>query len=192
MNAQPETPVQATTGLKDHLRALDEAITASGCQSSPSLHQYVSRHGKEFESAALTAEETALISQIDFHSCLPRQCYRNSQMAALTLPPPPSHTLRYVEGFFSMNWGLGVEHAWLTLNGKLVDITLRRTNGQPILGVIPDAHEYIGVEMNPDLCRHIMGHRRHISLLDDYECGRPLLKLPPSEHTTDIFPEPPL
>ena len=114
MNTDTISPPPTNTTLREHLQSLDEAITASGSHNGISLHQYVARHGKPFESTELTAEEEALISQIDFRNCQPRQCYRNCQMAALTLPLPPGHTLRYAEGFFAMNWNIGIEHAWLT------------------------------------------------------------------------------
>ena len=192
MNTDTISPPPTNTTLREHLQSLDEAITASGSHNGISLHQYVARHGKPFESTELTAEEEALISQIDFRNCQPRQCYRNCQMAALTLPLPPGHTLRYAEGFFAMNWNIGIEHAWLTLNGKLVDPTLRTAKGAPILGTIPEGHQYIGIEIDRELCQHIIPHQKHISLLDDYECGRPLLDVPPSNYTKDLFPDPSL
>ena len=181
-------PPPEKTSLRQHLQSLDEAITASGANRQTNLHQYVARHGRGFLSAVLTPDELELIHQIEFQNCLPRQCYRNCQMAALTLPLPDGHTLAYIEGFFSMSWNIGIEHAWLTLNGKLIDPTLRDDGGHPILGIIPDTFQYIGIEMHRDLCRHILPHRKHISLLDDYECERPLLKLPPDHFALNAFP----
>ena len=185
---------QATKGtgpadrtLRDHLQSMDEAMTAGQSLRTLSLHQYINRNGREFTSAPLTPEELETISRIDFRDCRPRDCYRNCQMAAITLPVPEGTVLRYVEGFFARQWSIGIDHAWLSLNGKLIDPTLRDELGRPILGIIPEGHQYIGVEIPTLMCTHIIQHRKHIPLLDDYECGRPLLTMPPEEFTPEAF-----
>lgn len=179
-------PVEATRRerptLVQHLASLDRALSEQTPGAGPNLHQYVSRHGTAFASTPLTPEEAKYARLIDLRRCPPRQCYRNAQVNALNLPQADGIILRYAEGFFSMGWGLGIEHAWLTINGKILDPTIRDPQGRPVSGLIPDSHEYVGVELHPALCLHILKHGRHISLLDDYECHRPLLQKPPQFH----------
>ena len=176
MTTPADTGAQNT--LSEYLASWDTALSEL---NTGRIHpqQYVNRHGRQFTSQPLTPAERSYTELIHWHRCRPNQCYRNSQLAALTLPPHPGITLRYAEGYFSMGWGIGIEHAWLSLNGKLLDLTLRDPDNRPILGLIPEDHEYIGVEFHTALCRHAVLHRKHISLIDDYECRHALLSHDP-------------
>ena len=63
------------------------------------------------------------------------------------------------------------------MNGKVIDPTLRVT-GQPytrIRSVFPPDWAYWGVEMQPQACEHALQHDTGVALIDDYECGWPLI-----------------
>ena len=137
---------------------------------------YIYKNGRYFESQKLTDVEQKYVKQISRGNYPIKQCYRNSQIVALTTRPTDI-TLQYVEGFVDAGLGLPISHAWLSVNGKVVDLTLRIKNEsyKRVHGVIPDNYEYYGVEMNTDECKHCIKHGQHISLIDDWECGWPKL-----------------
>lgn len=66
----------------------------------------------------------------------PKECYHNSQLMVLFEPE-----LKYYEGMIITRIGIPIEHAWNTLEGKVVDVTLQ------------DATCYIGVEVPRDFFR---------------------------------------
>ena len=89
-------------------------------------------------------------------------------------------TFLYAEGFLGMRGQYGIHHAWLSLNGKVVDTTLRisREPGEDDrrpMGIIPQDLEYYGVELNPSECLHSIKHRTAEPLIDDWKCGWPLI-----------------
>ena len=144
----------------------------------PTVPHYILERGQPFESEPLTCEELAWTDQLLWRAHRPRQCYRNAQVAALTVPPPDGMTVHYVEGFI-MPHGLPlpIEHAWLSLNGRVVDTTVRPGRGKRVFGVIPDGWEYYGVPLDTEICQHVRDrHSQHISLIDDRECRWPLLQ----------------
>ena len=105
-----------------------------------------------------------------------KQCYLNSQMEVLTLPPQSGIVLRYVEGYVDPGIGHAIEHAWLSVNGKVVDPTMRvDTPSGRIIGLIPDGWTFYGVELKPEACQHLLEHDASISLIDDYQCGWPYI-----------------
>ena len=168
--------------IVQHLQAMVKLMEGHEGISArfPSVSHYLLANGRTFESAPLSAEELAWTAQLGWRRHQPRQCYRNAQVTALTVLPPDGMSLHYVEGFI-MPAGppIPVEHAWLSLNGKVIDTTLRPNDdkGCRVFGTIPEGWEYYGVEMPVDVCQHVPDrHKRHISLIDDIECRWPLLK----------------
>ena len=138
---------------------------------------YVARHGREFNSKALTQAELDFVYQVDWNKYTENNCYHNSQMAAIELPTNTGINLAYVEGYLRINYGREIEHAWLSINGKVVDLTIRtEQNPGRVMGVIPEGWEYFGVEMNPIECLHCLTHGATVPLIDDWECGWPFLQ----------------
>jgi len=92
-----------------------------------SAEDYVADKGRAFDSAPLTDEErevvlAALEPLVDRgYFFAPKQCFHNSQLLKLS---DRSGLLTYVEGF-AFSGLLPVHHAWLTINGKVVDTTRR-------------------------------------------------------------------
>ena len=149
-------------------------------QPELSVHGYVLRHGKRFISQYLTPREEKYVNLHSWQRHRKKQCYRNAQSTALAMPQTERMKLRYAEGFFGIQTGsemeIGIHHAWLSLNGKLVDTTLRTQPGNlPIMGIIPENWEYYGVELDPLECLHSLDHRAWTPLIDDWECGWPML-----------------
>jgi len=81
-----------------------------------------------------------------------RQCFHNSQLACIYSKPGPNQ-LKYTEGFAIGRSGFPTHHAWLTVNGKVIDLTWRTKHQNHkgrlrdrIFGVIPDGWYYMGVD----------------------------------------------
>ena len=99
-------------------------------------------------------------------------------MTALTMPLEEGIRLRYAEGFVSLGGKYAVNHAWLSLNGKVVDTTLRVNpddDAERVMGGIPEGWEYWGVEMDPRECLHSLEHGSMGPILDDWQCGWPMI-----------------
>ena len=149
-----------------------------------SVHGYVLHRGRLFTSQTLTPEEQEYIDRCSWRSHEVKQCYYNAQLTALTMPEQEVMTLLYAEGFLGMRSKYGINHAWLSLNGKVVDTTLRisrRISREPgeddrrPMGIIPQDLEYYGVELHPSECLHSIKHRAAEPLIDDWKCGWPLI-----------------
>lgn len=169
------------TPLEEYLRQM-AMITGEMRGPELSVHGYVLRNGRRFESEPLTREEWDYIDLSEWRMHPPKQCYRNAQMAAGTLPRREGMALRYAEGFVDIGLGIGINHVWLSLNGKVVDTTTRidrrRRNGGAAnrpMGVFPEGWEYYGVELDPAECEHSVIHDGMGPLIDDWLCGWPLL-----------------
>ena len=172
------TRTEKGSPLRDFLARIASVQEEHG-HGSLSVHAHVLRHGRSFVSQNLTPEEQEYIDRCGWREHEIRQCYHNAQMTALTMPGQEGMNLLYAEGFVGLGMEYGVEHAWLSLNGKVVDTTLRtqKENDQArVMGVIPEGWEYLGVELDPHECMHSMEHGRMGPLLDDWQCGWRLVR----------------
>ncbi len=182
--------------LTSYLRMMTKVQEDHG-QGHLSVSGYVLRNGRMFESCPLTPEEQRYIDRSEWRKHRIKECYHNAQMTAITMPPQEEMTLLYAEGFISLGMEYGINHAWLSLNGKIVDTTMRIRLGSQILnqlgnrpgtrpedrhdldrpiGIIPDGWEYYGVEFDHRECAHSLEHGRMTPLIDDWECGFPMQK----------------
>ena len=162
---------EETTPLLRHIRAIAQAAGPA------SVHAYVLRHGREFHPEPLTQEEQDFIQQIQWKSRKPKQCFLNAQMEAIILTETPGITLRYVEGYINNTNGYGIYHAWLSVNGKIVDPTIRVE--QPpgrVVGEIPPGWQYFGVEMEAAVGLHCIQHGAAVPIIDDWQCRWPLIQ----------------
>lgn len=175
------------SGAPTSIPAYLEQIAALA--SKPSVYDHIARHGRSFSSQPLTPEEAAFVARIQWDLRQSGQCYFNAQIEALTLPSVAGISLKYVEGYTGGSGRFPVDHAWLSVNGKAVDPTLRITpQGQivtrrqlrcvpeyRVAGVIPTSWEFFGVELEPEQCWHSLHHGAAIPLIDDWECRWPLI-----------------
>lgn len=146
------------------------------------------------ESAPLTEEQFEYLTKVAKATTLtfePKQCFHNAMMLAIC----DSHLegrIEYIEGF-AYTGSLPVHHAWVELDGKLVDLTrsLRPDSvqefidGKPpqadlrdrLLGVIPEGWEYIGTAFDSDEVQsYVWEHEETNSLITNYRDGFPKLK----------------
>ena len=66
--------------------------------------------------------------------------------------------LLYAEGFLGFGSSYAIPHAWLSLNGKVVDTTVRpqESGDQRVMGTIPRGWEYYGVELETERCIQVL------------------------------------
>jgi hypothetical protein len=164
------------------------------------LYGYVHELGHAFESQALTDDEMAwLFELIDgYRGRFPiKQCFSNAQRllahydtVSMLKEDKPPHELTYVEGYAVSFFPL--HHGWLTLNGKVVDLTLRlqkeelfsrksmvcrRRLRDRVLGEFHAPRQYYGVELTMQQIRdRTMRTGSWGTLLDEWESGWPLLR----------------
>lgn len=104
--------------------------------------QFFKEHGKFFVSQALTPEEKVIVwPAIQKPSRYKmKECFYNSQVIS------QRYGLKYVEGY-CFSGLIPVQHAWNAINGKVIDVTLKKSNGGKVIaGIIPDGWEYFGVD----------------------------------------------
>lgn len=154
------------------------------------MEDYVLQNGRLYESQPLTDEELGwLFKLINGKRFAVKQCYYNSQLFLMDAKfHDHEHELRYVEGY-----SIGVipvQHGWLTLNGKVIDLTMRLQEklkrqspvcrnrlGNRVLGEFPADREYFGVIFDTDhVCQEMVSSGTARSLIDDWENQWPLLK----------------
>jgi hypothetical protein len=178
--------------LTDYLKQMTEMRKAMAPgQALPYVccEDYVRQNGRAYESAALTADEQAIvfaaISRTGGRFPI-KQCYSNSQRVILAdfMLSRTEGPLRYVEGYFtSEGLAFPVQHGWITINGKVVDLTARlcepRKSGRlrdRVFGSFPEGRQYIGVEFPTEYVRKIV-LRTHEwrTLIDNWHDNWPLL-----------------
>ena len=136
--------------------------------------EFILRHGKQYQSAELTPEEMDILENVVGLKCLykAKQCFYNAQSIGL------AGTIGYVEGYAD-SVGIPMDHAWNTINGKVIDMTWKMNNNdEPVLGVIPGGWEYFGVELPHELINSVWSTGRSNSIINDWEHDFPLLEEP--------------
>jgi len=110
------------------------------------------RLGRSMPVERLTlAEARIVVEAADCHGGLrafrPKQCYCNSQRIALT-----DDRFQYAEGFVCSDLvPIPLDHAWLLLNGKVIDLTLRNLDKREKRP--PTLNHYLGIVIPLKLLR---------------------------------------
>lgn len=127
--------------------------------------------GEDMRSMPLTQVERqvfqAAIPYCDVDPFRPMECFRNAQELARG---DLSGQFVYYEGVATSGRWAAVHHAWVCINGKVIDSTWKRGRGdagQPVFGEIPEGWAYRGLPFPIEIVR---------DALDDYEEGIPLLR----------------
>lgn len=140
------------------------------------MEDYVLKNGEEYISQELDEEEKSIVKTAIKRAGIRfqiRQCFYNSQILSVR---DPSKQLTYVEGFCYTSF-FPFNHGWCEINGKVIDMTLRRKidKGSPTLGSF-NGREYRGCKFP----RSIVLERMFVlaeggSFLDDMMGSFPLL-----------------
>lgn len=148
------------------------------------IEDFVLDRGTVFGSETLTEEETTIVfDAVDSLRKRFRQkeCFYNAQLLATW---DSSRSLRYAEGYASGRGFLPVHHGWVTLNGKVIDLTWRtdKPNHQGrlrdrIIGVVPDGWEYMGVHFDrKSIVARMMESQEAAAFIGDYRRNFPLFR----------------
>ena len=151
-------------------------------------------------SAPLTEEQYEYLMRcVAFRPMVPKQCFHNSQML---LTNDREGRLQYKEGF-AYTGVMPVHHAWVELDGKLVDVT-RSTRKEAVqefldgvepqydlrdrvLGVVPAGWVYLGCPFDTDtLIDRIVERGETRCVLDNWQDRFPELH---EERLNQISPE---
>lgn len=133
------------------------------------LEDLLLQHGTKYKSQPLTQEEMDVIKLTvkNAWKYVCKQCYFNSQ----TIASSSKGKIKYVEGVAFCDL-IPMNHAWNTINGKVLDFTWKhRNNNLPVLGIIPEGWEYYGVEFEvtkQEMKEHIKKHNEVKAYLDDW------------------------
>lgn len=138
-----------------------------------SVHDFVLDRGRVYPSAALTAAEHKLLkAAVGRRKFAKKGCFYNGHMLAMN---DTSGLLVYTEGF-ALSRFMPMHHGWVTINGKIIDLTWDDKN-QPIIGTLPDGWEYYGVEFDRTMLRERMVRRKEVhAVIDDPQDGFPVFK----------------
>lgn len=181
--------------LRDFLEAVEQ-VSRQNTKQAPfgpfvSYEGFVLKYGRRFASQTLTeAERKIVVDAIENFAAFegipqPGFCFGNAQMLAGS---DDTKTLRYVEGYCSHI--IPFLHGWCEINGKAIDITLRRDFNLTLydvhdiiqadqwnLGEFPEEYEYYGI-LFPDLGKIVAQCYGPGTLIADYERDWPLLRNP--------------
>ncbi len=174
--------------LLEHMRASAEMIESHPLPGvvPGSLERFVLNHGRPYASQMLTKAEHAIVGgAIGGYRLLRRrfdhrQCFANSQGLVVS---DETRKLVYVEGFAWTHALIPTLHGWITINGKVIDVTLPATSvgdtkkrePRQVLGEFAD-RSYFGVPF----LRSYVTRRRNVTggwgtLIDDETHEYPLL-----------------
>ena len=174
--------------LQQHL-ALILRIRREGAQKPPEgftyycAEDYVLDRGRLYDSNPLTSEERKIVLEVAGNRNYEQgACFYNAQILT---GMGSQQGFRYVEGF-AVGHIIPVIHAWVTFNGKVIDLTWRVDKpcrkgrlGDRILGVIPAGHAYYGVEFDTvDVMERLFKTEIAGPLIDDWNDGWPLYRQP--------------
>lgn len=151
------------------------------------MEDFVLKRGTRFASAPLTEDELAIVRRavgLFGKRCKPKECFANAtQVVAYDF----DHELDYTEGYALGMACIPVHHAWLTINGKVVDLTwpvegLGDDDPEDwlqnrALGTLPDGWTYLGVRFKSnEIVARMMRTEWAASVLDDWRDDWPVLR----------------
>lgn len=190
MSNEPVTQEAAIRCLREWMQAsveIRKSMRPEGVKRAYScMEDFVLQRGKIYAPVPLTAGETKVVRAAarEWKNNFPiKQCFGNSQMLVLT---DSTGLLKYVEG---MALGvIPVLHGWVTINNKVVDLTLRtyeedvykrpRTPFRDrVLGDFPPRRAYWGAEFTyKEVVSMTLAKDCYSSFLDDWQNDWPLLR----------------
>lgn len=148
---QPTLAADLSRGdLEDHL----ESYLQSASNMDAEADEYL-RDGSPQRVAALTEDEQDFVETVERAvDAQPKACYKNCQLAAAEWDE-----LTYVEGYtMSARVPVPIQHAWVELNGKVVELTL------PV-HLRDQTNAYYGKMFDSEVVRHTLYAREEGSPL---------------------------
>ena len=147
---------------RDFERYLEDFIVRKkrvsiGMQLEDKLKSILRKRGKPGLITSLSESERQYIEKLVVDNggrwCFRiKKCYRNAQRLILA---DSDRRLRYWEGYIEGE----ILHAWVTINGKVVDLTVEAHND-------PSGWNYIGIVIDcPTVLRHLLEYEEHSSVL---------------------------
>ncbi len=145
---------------------------------------YLLDRGHKYPSQSLTADErTQLFAAVDScgHRFQLKECFYNAQVL---LTYDTDEVMTYCEGYACGPAGMPVLHAWLAINGKVVDLTWRTEDSNHrgrlpdrIIGDIPKGWVYFGFEVSRQtVIERLLDTEESASFLEDWKQGYPLFR----------------
>lgn len=177
-------------GVRNYLKQMQTLKAMSGMRGPltyrfGSIEEFFLAKGKDYASEPLTPEEIVVVkTALDNYgrSCQIKQCFFNSMMVGLT--GDTSEKLVYTEGYTTV-FGLPISHAWLTINDKVVDFTIREKKKDTSrtfmqnrnIGTFPEDREYYGVKFKRSFVRRFVAETKMAgSVVEDFTRDFPVLK----------------
>lgn len=170
--------------LIDHLNTMAGMMTNHGGTNDflyHSFYEYVAMKGTIYQSNKLTLNEWKTVNNSVLYTEI-KQCFANCQMTVCI----HDTEFEYVEGYALLNVGIPIHHAWLSLNGKVIDPTKRlmkpfnrKIFRNKVMGTFPrnQCFEYIGVTFDRSFLRkRAFEDGEWSSVIDDWKRGFPVLK----------------
>lgn len=166
------------SNLKDLLYRL------GGMARRDNLYKLILEKGEVYGSAELTQRELDFVEAAAGASICQfeaKQCFSNSQLFMLAVrnieDDFPDIEASYIEGFFALSdIPIPIHHGWVSVNGKVVDLTLTQDvydagiDGleDRVIGRVPSDFEYIGLPIETvDVLYRIEEHQEAYNFLDD-------------------------
>lgn len=141
-----------------------------------SLEEFFIKHGTFYKSQTMSKEEMDLLKRLIKYKnkYKPKECFYNAQSIA-----QENLKILYVEGFLFSGF-FPIQHGWNTLNGKVIDFTMKHANGgNPILGIIPNGWEYFGIPLSTlRIFKLWSDHGMSMPLVDNHLTEYELLRKP--------------
>ena len=148
--------------------------------SDISMGGFVLQHGVAFESHAMTENEIMIVHTAYKRAAVrcafgQKECWWN---AKALVKADRTKTLRYAEGY--ANNMIPMMHAWVEINGKVVDLSWRKNYKEPgcfenwCVGIFESPIEYHGVIFSAEELAEFMPKHKG-SLIDNYGERWPLL-----------------
>lgn len=177
MNAG-EVLVSTLTAFAESIKQFRQGQGKIGKYSS--LEDYALKNGKLYHSQPLTSDELNIVlNAVGRRKFMIKQCFYNSMSLASMFKD-----LIYTEGYcFSIKVPLPIFHAWVTINNKVVDVTLRCHNKKGKLGYATlgefdeESNAYFGIAFSQgDVLKFMLETECYGSMINDWTRGFPLLK----------------
>lgn len=146
---------------EEMVRSIASAFAQGEPPHMPTLYAFVLSRLNSGVVAELTKEEKEHVRlALRGRRPQPQQCYKNAQTLAMD-----SDLIQYHEGYVMLDTiPCPIDHAWNTINGKIVDVTVRANNRlREREGIKLCEHSYCGIQIDKELIPETQLRTKHYS-----------------------------